>query len=85
MNRPRSILINRHRFHKDIVFIILRVSDINKLKKLILCFENVRVVLFADFALKLLPKVACHIFTKLFYRLLSLNPILQTEKVYQTH
>jgi len=80
----RSVLVQGHRLKQNEI-----LSDgllhINQLKQLVLPFENVRIGLLANLALKLLPVVAGDILPVLLGVTLGLDPVLQAFEMDQTH
>jgi hypothetical protein len=80
----RSVLVQGHRLKQNEI-----LSDgllhVNQLKQLVLPFENVRIGLFANLALKLLPVVAGDILPVLLGVTLGLDPVLQAFEMDQTH
>ena len=80
----RSVLVQGHRLKQNEI-----LSDgllyVNQLKQLVLPFENVRIGLLANLALKLLPVVAGDILPVLLGVTLGLDPVLQAFEMDQTH
>jgi hypothetical protein len=80
----RSVLVQGNRLKQNEI-----LSDgllyVNQLKQLVLPFENVRIGLLANLALKLLPVVAGDILPVLLGVTLGLDPVLQAFEMDQTH
>ena len=76
MDVAGGVLIEGHRLEQDVVGASWWVLNIDELVEFIFAFEDVRVRLFTNLALELLPIMARNVLTVLFCVALSLDPVL---------